>query len=56
MNQVVIADDRPKWMIKEDQWFYCKTRCRLFRKCSTKVGCECKHMGGSVIPKIRKRG
>ncbi|MFC3883771.1 hypothetical protein ACFOU2_09765 [Bacillus songklensis] len=52
-NQVVIVDDRPDWMKKEDDWMACRTRCPLFRKCSTRVGSQCKKFGGDVIPKIR---
>lgn len=53
MPNVLIADDRPKWMVKEDKLMTCMTRCRLFRKCSSRYGVECKKLGGNEIPKIR---
>jgi len=53
MQNVLIIDDRPKWVIEEDKLMACMTRCRLFRKCSSRMGNDCKHLGGTEIPKIR---
>lgn len=50
---VLIADDRPNWMKKEDEVMACMLRCSSFKRCSSRVGTECKHLGGTVIPKIR---
>lgn len=52
-DRVVIVDGRPEWIKKEDEWMACRTRCPLFRKCSTRVGNQCKKFDGDVIPKIR---
>jgi hypothetical protein len=53
LHDVVITDTRPDWMKKEDEWMACRTRCSLFKRCSTRVGTDCKKFGGYVIPKIR---
>jgi hypothetical protein len=52
-KQVEITDTRPKWMKREDEWMICFERCPLFRRCQTRNGKDCKHQGGSAIPKIR---
>jgi hypothetical protein len=52
-SQVLIIDDRPAWMIREDKLMACMTRCRLFKKCCSRMGYECKHLGGTEIPKVR---
>lgn len=54
MNQVVIIDDRPKWMIKEDKHMACMLHCHLYRHCQTRAGRGCKRLGGKEIPKIRR--
>ncbi len=51
--EVVIYDDRPPWMRKEDALMHCWWYCSLFRKCVTRCGHDCKRFGGEVIPKIR---
>lgn len=53
---VIIADDRPSWIKKEDELAVCQTRCSLFKKCSTRCGTECKKFGGNVIPKVNFEG
>lgn len=53
MRNVLIADDRPKWMQKEDKIMTCMHRCLFFKQCSTRIGTDCKKLGGSEIPKIR---
>lgn len=53
--QVVIVDSRPKWMIREDKQMPCMTHCRLWSQCATKVGHDCKVLGGHIIPKIRTK-
>jgi hypothetical protein len=52
LHKVVIADDRPKWMRDEDTKMICLTRCSLYRKCSSRLGVDCKHLGGDMIPKV----
>lgn len=52
---VLIADDRPNWMKKEDEVIACKTRCSFFKSCSSRFGSRCKKLGGSEIPKINNR-
>ncbi|MDX8367828.1 hypothetical protein [Cytobacillus sp. IB215665] len=52
-NSVVITDSRTQWMIAEDKLMSCMTRCRLYKECATRVGVDCKRLGGSEIPKIR---
>ncbi len=52
---VLIADDRPDWMKKEDEVAVCRMHCSLFKKCSTRCGPECKRLGGDIIPKIRNQ-
>lgn len=54
--QVVIADDRPKWQQKEDREMACMTRCSLYKKCSSRHGFDCRHLGGDTVPKINNRG
>lgn len=51
-NNVIIADDRKPWMIKEDREMVCLTRCSLSKICSSRHGMDCKRMGGTEIPKI----
>lgn len=53
MENVIIADDRPKWMQDEDRRAVCSARCSLYKRCSSKFGTDCKKLGGSEIPKIR---
>jgi hypothetical protein len=53
VQNVLIADDRPDWMRKEDKLMACMTRCHLFQKCSSRMGTDCKKLGGNEIPKIR---
>jgi len=54
MSNVVITDSRPKWMIKEDRHMACMMHCRLYKCCNSRVGNECKKLGGDTIPKIRR--
>ena len=51
--QIVIQDTRPEWMRAEDALFACMIKCSLYKRCSTRSGFDCKHLGGHVIPKIR---
>ena len=51
--KVLIADDRPDWMKEEDEVMACMTRCSSFKRCSSRIGTQCKKLGGSEIPKIR---
>lgn len=53
MRSVLIADDRPAWMRKEDKVITCQTRCSLYKRCSSHIGMDCKKLGGSEIPKIK---
>jgi hypothetical protein len=53
--EIVIVDTRPLWMQKEDQKAFCSLKCKLFKQCSSRVGSDCRHYGGSVIPKIRNK-
>jgi len=53
LQNVIIADDRPEWVIKEDQVMTCWTRCSLYKKCSSHHGFDCKKLGGTEIPKIK---
>lgn len=53
MQNVLIADDRPKWVREEDKLMPCMTRCSSFKICSSRFGVDCKMLGGSEIPKIR---
>jgi len=53
MQNVLIADDRPKWMKEEDRVMTCMLRCSFYRRCSSRFGMDCKRLGGSEIPKIR---
>ena len=55
MSQVTITDSRPKWMLTEDRHMACMTRCHLYKHCTDRVGVACKRLGGSVIPRIRRR-
>jgi hypothetical protein len=50
---VIIADDRTAWMVKEDKWAVCFSRCSLYKKCSSHHGMSCKRLGGTEIPKIK---
>jgi hypothetical protein len=52
-SNVVIADDRAAWMVKEDKWAVCFLRCSLYKKCASRFGTECKKLGGTEIPKLR---
>lgn len=51
--EVLIADDRTDWMREEDEVMACLTRCSSFKRCSTRIGTQCKRLGGTEIPKIR---
>lgn len=53
--QVTIVDTRPKWQVKEDRIMACMHFCRDFRRCKSRIGHECKVLGGSEIPKIGGR-
>jgi hypothetical protein len=53
MHQVIIADDRKDWMKIEDKMAACFMHCRQYHYCSSRIGIECKKLGGSEIPKIR---
>jgi hypothetical protein len=55
LANVIIADDRPSWIRKEDELAVCQVRCSHFKKCVTRCGTECKMFGGNVIPKINFR-
>ncbi|KKK10359.1 hypothetical protein UF15_07650 [Bacillus sp. L_1B0_12] len=55
MLNVVIADDRPLWVQKEDKLMACMTRCKQYKYCSSRFGADCKRMGGVEIPKIGGR-
>ncbi len=50
---VIIADDRSKWMKDEDMRMVCLTRCSLNKRCSSRIGMDCKKLGGTEIPKLR---
>lgn len=52
MNTVVITDSRTSWMIKEDGQMACMTKCRLYKHCNSRMGYECKKLGGDTIPRI----
>jgi hypothetical protein len=52
---VLIADDRPEWIKAEDRVAACQIRCSLFRRCSSRFGIDCKHLGGTEIPKTNNR-
>lgn len=54
MQKVIIADDRPKWMVREDNMMICQTGCSLYRNCSSRFGMECKWLGGTKIAKVRE--
>lgn len=54
LNQVIIANDRPKWVRAEDKRAVYQTRCSQFKKCSNLLGSDCKKMGGTEIPKLRR--
>lgn len=51
--QVIIVDTRQKWMVKEDKLMTCMNRCRLWRRCQSRYGYDCKRLGGNKIPKLR---
>jgi hypothetical protein len=53
MQNIIIADDRPAWVKKEDRVMACLSRCSLYKKCSSHYGTDCKKMGGDKIPKLR---
>lgn len=50
--KIIIADDRPDWVKREDEVMACMTRCSFFKRCSSRIGTECKRLGGTEIPKI----
>lgn len=49
--QVTIIDARPDWMKAEDELMACMS-CHYFRRCKSRIGYECKHLGGTEIPKV----
>lgn len=49
---MIIADDRAAWVKAEDKQMICWTRCSLYKKCSSRLGADCKRLGGSKIPKV----
>lgn len=49
-QQVVIIDDRAKWIKQEDKRYVCQNFCRLSRKCSSNFGYTCTKFGGDNIP------
>lgn len=51
--RIRFVDDRPSWMLREDAYMLCWTRCPLFKVCASRFGARCKHLGGDKIPKIR---
>ncbi len=55
MTEVIFIDTRTEWMKEEDKLMTCFFRCPLYRSCSSKHGGDCKRLGGTEIPKIRKR-
>ncbi|MEK5068079.1 hypothetical protein [Sporosarcina sp. FSL K6-1508] len=55
MNKVIISDVRPGWMRREDEGVACMTRCRLYRHCISKMGFDCKKLGGDNIPVLKER-
>lgn len=55
MENVLIADDCPDWIKSEDRVMACSARCSLFKKCSSRIGFDCKKLGGSEIPKIQDK-
>lgn len=54
MNTVIV-DSRKVWMIREDEQIACMTRCRLYKHCNSRIGSNCKKLGGNEIPKLRER-
>lgn len=54
MQKVIIADDRPNWMVREDNMMTCFFRCSLYKHCSSRFGVECTRQGGTKIPKVRE--
>lgn len=52
MMHVTIIDTRPDWMRREDGHALCM-RCPFYRRCASRLGVDCKRLGGSEIPKIR---
>lgn len=52
MYDVILADDRPLWMQQEDKIMACMTRCSKFKVCNSRIGSDCKKLGGTEIPKI----
>lgn len=53
MHSVLIADDRPAWIRKEDKMMACFLRCSLYKGCSSRMGAACNRLGGTEIPKVR---
>lgn len=51
---VVIIDTRKPWMVAEDREMACMSRCPLYRKCSSRIGFDCKRLGGNEIAKVRR--
>lgn len=53
MNAVIIRDSRPAWMRKEDKELVCMIHCNFYLNCNSRVGKDCKKLGGGVIPVVR---
>ena len=53
--KVTIVDARPEWMREEDRIMTCYWFCPLYKQCDSRLGADCKRMGGNEIPKIRRR-
>lgn len=51
--EVIFIDERKPWMITEDREWACFSRCPFYKKCSTRMGHDCKRLGGGYIPKLR---
>ncbi|PAE70589.1 hypothetical protein CHH84_19905 [Bacillus licheniformis] len=56
MQNVIIADDRPLWVREEDRIMVCMMHCSKFKRCASRMGADCKRLGGSEIPKINSGG
>lgn len=53
MQNVLIIDERPHWMVKEDREYACRTFCSQYKRCASRVGFDCRKLGGTEIPKVR---
>ncbi|AKN55621.1 hypothetical protein AB434_3216 [Heyndrickxia coagulans] len=52
--KIIIKDSRKKWMVEEDRKYVCQTFCKQHKRCSTRLGYDCKKFGGDRIPKFKK--